>query len=118
MRLETVLHSAPLEGVANKLRRVRNCKVFAAVESVNFVIDEINRLAGNVITDCAEYPRVDAGRPALEETLGPVLDMLSRNVVAPAAAIMIGDGRRALSIASSARLARVFPYGAYFGRAF
>jgi len=117
-RLETTLHPAPIESVAAKLRQVRNCKIFAAVETVGFVVDEINRMAGDVITDCAVYPRAVTVRPTLEETLAPVLDLLQRNVVAPAAAIMIGDGRQALSIAASARLARVFPYGAYFGRAY
>lgn len=116
-RLETILHPAPLEGVAAKLKGLRNCKVLAAVETVGSVLDEINRMAGNVISDCAVYPRAGTARPGLDETLAPVLDMLARNVVAPAAAIMVGDGRHALSIASSARLARVFPYGAYFGRA-
>ena len=117
-RLETVLHPAPLESVAAKLRAVRNCKIFAAVETVGHMLDEINGLAGGVIADCAIYPKARGASPAFEETLTPVLDMLSRNVVAPAAAVMIGDGRRALAIAASARLARVFPYGAYFGRAY
>lgn len=133
-----------LERAAAKLRTLRNCKIFAAAEAAGSVLEELNRRAGGVIADCAVYPGAGAGAgagagpgagagsvpaagrvrgqafgplPGLETVLQPVLDMLARHLVAPSAAVMIGDGRHARRIAQTARLARVFPGAVYFGPA-
>jgi hypothetical protein len=107
-----------IERMAGKIKALRHCKILAAAEEAGALLDELNRRAGNVIADCAYYPnhvRTPGMIPAIETVLQPVLDLLARHVVAPPAAVMIGDGWRARRIAETARLALVFPHAAYFG---
>ena len=116
--------AAPLERMAAKLRTLRHCTVFAATTEAAHMFDGLNARTGGIIADCARFPRPPAGRRrdpwarpprlALDAFLQPVLGMLARHAVAPAAAVMIGDGVGAERIAESARLARVFGAADYF----
>jgi len=116
--------TAPLDGMAAKLRTLRNCKIFAAIDGTDALVRDLNARAGNIIADWTSYPpQRTAPRTAQRggravTLLQPVLDMLARHLVAPSAAVMIADGMRAGRIAQTARLARVFPALAYFPGAY
>lgn len=122
---ETPRTKAPIEAMARKLRELRRCTLLAAVDGTGTLLDDLNARTGGLITDWPIYPALLAqkredGRttpqmPTAETVLNPILEMLERHLIGPSQAILIGDGLRARRIDQTARLARVFPHGVYFG---
>lgn len=114
----------PIDGMAHKLKTLKNCKVLAATAGRPDVINALSDRTDGLIADWTRYPRPPRTPRRTEWTgfessraealLRPILAMLDRHRVTPSAAIMVGDGNRAETIHHSARLARVFPAAHYF----
>ena len=108
----------PLPGVVDKLKRLRNCKVFVVTnqagvatglltaEQAQAFVTDLDALCGGVLTDhriCFDPP--GSGSAFRKPAPGMVLDLLAAHRVAASAAVLVGDSENDRACAEAADLA-------------